>query len=326
VGIGKRAPTAAILKPAVATAPNISVAPSPAINMAMKPAGATTSIPTPIDSSSSSSSRAVPSVFPPRDSLPKVVNSNDNKDKGGGVTTSNVTSIIGNYNDNSSDETSVPQIQAHYHVNEDDMMLTDNVLMCPFIFRTQDAVLCGALAECVMPGMLRAQFSDRNKIDSLEMVYDAMGFMQQLERSSGNEDDAHIVPNSLEMALQPSIEARAITTAKPPFRIVSVNEAWTQATKYSQMDVEGKELSLLDGKRTDPEFTKRSGKPAYIMTEIAKGRPACVTNVYHDKRGNDFIAFVSSFPLTNHEDEINHILHTFKKLPEPTTIEFTDTT
>jgi len=236
----------------------------------------------------------------------------------------NVTNLIGAYNDNCSEESAFPKIQAYYHVNEDDMLLTDDVLMCPFIFRTQDAVPCGALAECVMPGMLRAQFSDRNKLMSLEMVYDAMGFMQQLQRGSGNEGTAQIIPNSLEMAIQPTNDARVITMAKPPFRIVSVNEAWTQTTKYTQMEVEGNELSMLHGKRTNLELSKRPGKPLHDMNEVAKGRPACAVDVYYDKKGSEFITFVCSLPLTNSEDKVTHILHTFKELPKSTVVEFLD--
>jgi hypothetical protein len=90
-------------------------------------------------------------------------------------------------------------IQASYYINEDDMVMTDDVLMCPFTFRSLDAVWCGALAECVMPGMLRACFSANNRLKSVEMIFDAMGFCQQLEHASGNEGMAQIIPNSLEM-------------------------------------------------------------------------------------------------------------------------------
>ena len=192
------------------------------------------------------------------------------------------------------------QIRAHFHINEDDMILLDDILMCPFTFRSQDAVLCGALAECVMPGMLRAHFSARNKLNSLELVYDAMGFMQQLERASGNEGTAQIVPGSLEMALAPSTsEARVITLAKSPFLIVNVNDVWTQTTGYTQMEVEGKEyLPLLEGEGTVPAASERPGKPLYKLDEVAQGRPACMTNIHYDKNGNDFIEFVCSYPLT----------------------------
>lgn len=193
-----------------------------------------------------------------------------------------------------------PQIKASFHVNEDDMILMENILMCPFTFRSQDAVLCGALAECVMPGMLRANFSERNKLTSLELVYDAMGFMQQLERASGNEGSAQIVPGSLELALAPtSADARVITTARPPYLIVNVNEVWTHLTGYTQMEVEGREYcSLLDGEGTVPQAYERPGRPRYDLEEIASGRPACMTNIHYDKHGNDFIVFVCSYPLT----------------------------
>ena len=199
----------------------------------------------------------------------------------------------------SSSSTSTPQIKAYFHVNEDDMLLTDDILMCPFIFRSQDAVLCGALAECIMPGMLRAHFSSRNKLLNLEMIYDAMGFMQQLERASGREGTAQIIPNSLDMALVPiADEPRIITLAKPPFSIVSVNEAWTKMTKYTQMDVEGKELKILHGKGTDVNAGVRPKKPCHTYEEVGRGRCACSVNRYYDKTGSEFIEFSCSYPLS----------------------------
>mmetsp|Transcript_28811 Transcript_28811/g.44006 ORF Transcript_28811/g.44006 Transcript_28811/m.44006 type:complete len:927 (+) Transcript_28811:189-2969(+) len=219
-----------------------------------------------------------------------------------------------NNNNCSSGKTS--QIRAYYHMNEDDMLLTEDVLMCPFIFRSQDAVLCGALSECIMPGMLRAQFSQRNKLLSLEMVYDAMGFMQQLERASGTDNLAQVVPGSLEMALAPNAhEARVITLAKSPFLIVSVNEAWTRTTKYTQMEVEGKELSILNGSRANTDTTVRPGKPLHKFEEVARGRCACSTNIHYDKEGREFTDFMTSYPLTNANNAVTHLLHVFKELP-----------
>jgi hypothetical protein len=200
----------------------------------------------------------------------------------------------------SSNSTQLPQIRACYHINEDDMILMEDVLMCPFIFRSQDAVVCGALAECVMPGMFRAHFSTRNKLLSVEMVYDAMGFMQQLERASGSERTAQIIPGSLEMALSPtSTEARVITLAEPPFLIVNVNEVWTRLTKYTQMEVEGRELlALLEGEKTLPEAADRPGKPRHKFEDVAKGLCASSTNIHYDKDGREFVDFVCSYPLT----------------------------
>lgn len=210
------------------------------------------------------------------------------------------------------------QIRAYYHVNEDDMLLTEDNLMCPFVFRTQGAVLSGALSECVMPGMLRCNFSQRNKLVSIEIVYDAMGFMQQLQRACGSDNVVQVVPGSLEMALAPNVhEARVITLAKYPFLIVSVNEAWTRTTKYTQMEVEGSSLNVLNGPGTSPDAAMRPGKPVHKFEEVAKGNCACSTNIHYDKEGRAFVAFVSSYPLTNSNDDVTHLLHVYSELSAP---------
>jgi len=218
---------------------------------------------------------------------------------------------------NDDSDSSEPQITGGYFINEDDMILMDDFLMCPFVFRTSDAVMCGACSECVQPGMLRAKFSSRNKLHSVELVYDAMGFMQQLERANGNEGTAQIIASSLEMALDPtSNEARVITLAKAPYSIINVNEVWTRITGYTQMEVEGKEYqNLLHGEGTVLEALERPGKPIHDLEEVAKGRPACSTNIHYDSSGRDFIEYVCSYPLTNANDEITHILHVSKELP-----------
>lgn len=210
-------------------------------------------------------------------------------------------------------------IQAHYHINEDDMILTDDVLMCPFIFRSQQAVWCGALAECVQPGMLRACFSSTNKLCNVEMIFDAMGFCQQLERASGNEGMAQIIPNSLEMALAPnSEEARVITLAEPPFKIVSINEVWTSITGYTQVDAEGKDLSILYGDRTDKRTGLRNGMPQHDFANVARGMCAASTNVHYDKNGQEFLNFMCSYPLSNLSNKVTHLLHVCKELPPRT--------
>jgi hypothetical protein len=205
------------------------------------------------------------------------------------------------------------QIRAYYHVNEDDMILMEDVLMCPFVFKTQDAVLNGALAECIMPGMLRASFTMRNKLKSMEMTYDAMGFMQQLERASASsESTAQIIPGSLEMALSPfTPEARAITLAKPPFQIVSINEPWTKLTKLTQVEVEGMGLlQTLEGEATEGQPTNAP----YDLEDVCKGNTTCATRLHYDKDGEQFVDFICSYPLTNTNDEITHLLHISKAL------------
>jgi len=207
------------------------------------------------------------------------------------------------------------QIRACYHMNEDSMILMNDVIMTPFVFRTQDAVLSGALSECVMHGMLRGDFSSRNKLLSLEMVYDSMGLMQQLERSSGSELMAQIIPGSLEMALShvPN-ECRVITLANPPYLIINVNEAWTKLTKYTQLDAEGAELfNLMDSAESGDSESQSSNLP-YDLSDVREGQCKCTTRFHYNKQGREFVDFVCSYPLTNADDEVTHILHISKEL------------
>jgi PAS domain-containing protein len=150
-----------------------------------------------------------------------------------------------------------------------------------------------------MPGMLRAHFSPRNKLQNLEMVYDAMGFMQQLERAGGSEGECQIVPNSLEMALSPTTkEARVITQAKSPFLIVSVNEAWTRMTKYTQVEVEGKELlSILPEKQSGGASVAKKA-PGHKFDEVTLGRCTSSVTLHYDKNGNEVVDYIRSYPLT----------------------------
>jgi hypothetical protein len=194
------------------------------------------------------------------------------------------------------------EIGCYYSMNEDNMIITEDTLMCPFMFRSKNAVLCGALSECGMPGMLRANFSKANKIQNMEIMFDAMGFMQQLDGANGRDVNAQVVPGSLELALMNCPhEARVITEARPPFCIVHVNEEWSRLMEYSQLEVEGHELlSLIQGDNTDPHAGVTPGKPIHKLEEVARGRPACSTNIHYDKHGNSFVDFMSSYPLTKY--------------------------
>jgi len=200
----------------------------------------------------------------------------------------------------------VEHISAYYAVNEDDMSILDDVVMCPFVFRTKNAVLCGALADCVVPGMLRANFSKNNKLLNMELVFDAMGFMQQLDGTNGGDINAQVIPGSLEMALVPCPnEARVITEATPPYRVIHVNETWTRLTKYSQTEAEGKHLlRLLQSDSSDSnahrstESRIRTQVPSFSLQDVTKGRPACSTNIHYTKVGKSFVDFMCSYPLT----------------------------
>jgi len=197
---------------------------------------------------------------------------------------------------------------AVYNLNQDDMLLTNDTLMSPYTFRTVNAIQQGALSEVFQMGMLRVTFSSYNRLTSIEMIYDAMGFMQQLERANGasiplpsirdrsgrltQEEDAEeeeedvgslVVPNGLEMALQPcgSCEARVITLASPPYTIVSVNEGFVRLTKFTQLDAEGKTLDDLLG-------VSGSSLPLHQQQQFlgSDGSTSCILDRNSSSRGS----------------------------------------
>lgn len=59
-------------------------------------------------------------------------------------------------------------------------------------------------------GMLYARFAPGGKLGSVEMAFDVMTVMQQLQRAAGVPCDCLIVPNSLEAACQRSATARCV--------------------------------------------------------------------------------------------------------------------
>ena len=52
-----------------------------------------------------------------------------------------------------------------------------------------------------------------------------------------------VVPNTLSIAREPAQEARVITETSEPFRVVHVNQAWSNLLGYSIDEVVGKPLT-----------------------------------------------------------------------------------
>lgn len=70
-----------------------------------------------------------------------------------------------------------------YTVSRDDMVVAGEWVMCRFSLRTEGSEQVGALYGCVQHGMLQAHFNSENKLVAAEMMFDVMGFMQQLQVS-----------------------------------------------------------------------------------------------------------------------------------------------
>lgn len=62
--------------------------------------------------------------------------------------------------------------------------------------KTENAMDCGAQCEVFSHGMLKSQFAPDNRIKKLELEFDVMSFMQQLQRALGG-GEFRVVPNTV---------------------------------------------------------------------------------------------------------------------------------
>lgn len=69
-------------------------------------------------------------------------------------------------------------------------------LMCRWLMKTENATKCGAQCEVFSHGMLKARFTSDHRIKQLELVFDVMSFMQQLQRAMGG-GGFRITPNTV---------------------------------------------------------------------------------------------------------------------------------
>lgn len=67
-------------------------------------------------------------------------------------------------------------------------LISNNQLFCKFQLRTSNLVEKGGLSELVKSGMISSKFSSENKLERLDMFFDAMTFMQQIKRCSNRDD------------------------------------------------------------------------------------------------------------------------------------------
>lgn len=99
-------------------------------------------------------------------------------------------------------------------------------LMCRWTMKSENAVACGCQMELGLCGMLQAEFTPvETKLRRLSVVFDVMGFMQQLRRVCGGQL-FQTAPSTLQMAEDPTEEPRIVFALQAPFRIRSINEAW----------------------------------------------------------------------------------------------------
>lgn len=202
---------------------------------------------------------------------------------------------------------------------------TDGSLMAPWTLRVSDSKRQVILQQ---RGMLRATFRGRSstargnfddrqrdngdgeqitrkeRVSVLELTFDTVTFWQQLQRGLRPDRIFKTVPNTLDQALQPSDEARVITSATRPFVIEYVNGPWTKLCGYDPDECVGKTLRILQGPETSRETVQQ------ITTDATNGHATSAVLTNYNKEGEKFENYLRVFPLVDDDGstKISHML------------------
>lgn len=110
------------------------------------------------------------------------------------------------------------------------MVCSGNIVMCRWVIKTENAVECGANFEVFKQGMMTAVFNADGTLDSVELVYDVMSFMQQLRRASP-QSGFQVIPNTLNLVILtnndcPQGEARIIFDHISPYNVMFATQVF----------------------------------------------------------------------------------------------------
>lgn len=135
------------------------------------------------------------------------------------------------------------EIRTTHQIDSTRTITSGDDMMCKWSIFSVNAVKNGSRKEIVKSGMLEATFNSSNdKIKAITLVFDVMGFMQELRQESGNYD-FKLTPNTLIEAYNNKTDANLIIDANYPYTITFVNQSWQDAFGYScSSNIVGKNL------------------------------------------------------------------------------------
>jgi hypothetical protein len=197
----------------------------------------------------------------------------------------------------------------------DDIIVSGEQVMCHFNLRIEGGDKVEAKHRCLQHCMIHAKFDQDDKILNAEIVYDVMGFMQQLQKASSVSPESSIIPNTIDMALTPTNEPRAVMLAVYPYKIAFINEAWTTQNVTAQSFVEGKAFCEELGTSQSQRNTVLQ-----LAADCSNGRPgsAVVMALSDQLTEKPVLIYLRMYPLTSDidgEPKITHIMAVQTNLP-----------
>jgi len=228
---------------------------------------------------------------------------------------------------------SPPRIQIQFTLITEDAVSSGSQLMARWTVNTVNAVSLGASCEVSKSGMLYCKFNSRNKIVSMEYMFDVMAFMLQLKSSQAGilskrpknqepEEDVQsqnnnssnntfkIIPNTVQTAQRYYDVPMILTLAERPYTILQVNTHWETMTGHDADTVVGKcNASILQTSSQKSSLTTNTSDPnlSYLMMEVRFKRPATTTLINVNAKGEPFRQVLQVFPLCT-DGKVTHYL------------------
>ena len=210
-----------------------------------------------------------------------------------------------------------------FHVDESEMIAAGDLVMCSYVMTLDAYAPDGTPCPCSQSGMVQCNFNKSNKIVSLELIFDVMGFMQHLQRTGLIPSEGGIVPNTLSMALQPSKEPRIIVRTDPPYTVVHSNDAWHKVKGIkphdsSQTIYATDALNAAAGPENPLHILQMliaavcSGRPVSSIIRVLTGDSGPSPSVRNPAVGLNYIKVL---PLSDRGDQISHALLSIVDIP-----------
>ena len=173
-----------------------------------------------------------------------------------------------------------------------------DTIMGFWALRTLDAQRHGARCEVALRGMYCARFvgggdataENPIKLLRLELAYDMQSFARTVEAAASA--PLPYAPNSLyDATFHDDPRAKVVTTARRPFVIANVNQAWLDLCGFGKDEVLGRTMSCIQGELTDKRAVES------VHAAVAAGRAADMTLINYTSKGDAFLNYLRVFPL-----------------------------
>jgi len=119
------------------------------------------------------------------------------------------------------------------------------------------------------------------------------------------------IMHKLSQALELSDEARVITLAAPPFRIVHTNKGWSNVTGFKFVEVVNQSNKVLQGPDTEKENVRM------LARACLSGKRSKTHLLNYTKAGDPFINMLEIFPLRDASGALTHFCGVLNAAPAP---------